>query len=279
MSDTLAVGATTRSHARSVRTFIFGAWSSTKVVREGTSGRKTASCSPSEPPAKTFDSERCFASWSRALVRVAEAGLLDSTWSPFTVGFVPSEAPDDPIPRRAERIESAMEKILERRSIPPVHDDGAKAFFSSKDFPPLDPEHLACLSRRVFDAVAIQPAFKELCDVLLGHGGLYVVAPPRSPDPDVDAILVGGRSFDATSVERVSGRALQCHRDVSRLWVEDPERVTIVVGYALCSDGLWRRHTWGFADDRVVETSERRLAYFGVPLSHEEATRFVSANG
>jgi hypothetical protein len=65
---------------------------------------------------------------------------------------------------------------------------------------------------------------------------------------------------------------------VSRLWLESPERFQIVTGYALSDDGLWRRHTWALEGERVIETTEPRVLYFGVRLEKEGAARFAKAN-
>lgn len=145
-------------------------------------------------------------------------------------------------------------------------------------FPPLAPERFAFLERRFAEAVTRQPALTRLREVLMRHGGLMLVA-PQTYDPDLDALLVYGRLLDASTTKLVLGRESDCHGNVSRLWRKRPEAIVIVVGYALSDDGLWRQHTWGAEAGYVIETTEPRLAYFGVPLSSEHAARFASANG
>lgn len=144
-------------------------------------------------------------------------------------------------------------------------------------FPPLPPAQLAFLEGRLNEDATRQPALRRLREVLIGHGGLMIVS-PRIYDPDVDDLLACGRLFDADGTKLMLGRASACHENVSRLWRNHPDEIVIVVGYALSDDGLWRQHTWGVEADCVIETTEPRLAYFGVSLSPEHADRFASAN-
>lgn len=71
----------------------------------------------------------------------------------------------------------------------------------------------------------------------------------------------------------------RCHENVSELWLEKKSGlVGIGVGYALSSDGLWRRHSWGSRDGEVVETTEPRTRYFGRVLVGADAKRFAEEN-
>lgn len=55
--------------------------------------------------------------------------------------------------------------------------------------------------------------------------------------------------------------------------------VGIGSGYALSADGLWRQHSWGILRDGILETTERRIKYFGLILQDERANRFARGNG
>ena len=144
-------------------------------------------------------------------------------------------------------------------------------------FAPLEPQREVFLAKRFDEAALKQPALRRLREKLLRLGGVALVAPPAR-DPDLDAVLAAGVAFEATNVKHVPGLDSQCHANVSRLWAEKSERLQIVTGYALSDDGLWRCHTWGLETDRVVETTEMRLLYFGVTLTTEGAARFAKAN-
>jgi hypothetical protein len=44
-------------------------------------------------------------------------------------------------------------------------------------------------------------------------------------------------------------------------------------------DGLWRQHSWGLLPSgQIIETTVRRLAYFGFTLNDEESKSFVKSN-
>lgn len=79
----------------------------------------------------------------------------------------------------------------------------------------------------------------------------------------------------------VRGRKSDCHRNCSILWKQNDNRLKLCPGYALSGDGLWRQHTWcwdvnEYGNGRVVETTEKRKAYFGVELSAAQAARFAA---
>jgi hypothetical protein len=70
---------------------------------------------------------------------------------------------------------------------------------------------------------------------------------------------------------------------VALLYARNPRRFRIVTGYALSDDGLWRQHSWlhdtaGFRRRHTIETTERRIRYFGVWLDEDEARAFVVGN-
>lgn len=85
------------------------------------------------------------------------------------------------------------------------------------------------------------------------------------------------------------GKPSQCHRNSCELWMNNRKQfqVNIATGYALSSDGLWRQHTWLIhryqtrtqSRMRLIETTEKRLGYFGFEMTAEEAMAFCSSNG
>ena len=56
-----------------------------------------------------------------------------------------------------------------------------------------------------------------------------------------------------------------------------------MTGYALSDDGMWRQHSWCICDageeyiedSIIIETTEKRLAYFGFIMDEEESEEFV----
>ena len=141
----------------------------------------------------------------------------------------------------------------------------------------ISPERLDFLKGRLDEAARRQPAILTLQDLLLELGGVTLVA-PLGIDPDIDAVVAHGRRFDASTARSVPGRDSECHGNVSRLWIQRRGRMSIVTGYALSEDGLWRSHTWGVEDERVVETTEPRILYYGVVLPAQVARKFAAAN-
>ena len=56
------------------------------------------------------------------------------------------------------------------------------------------------------------------------------------------------------------------------LLVRSRGSVRIAFGYALSTDGLWCQHSWGVdaEDGRIIETTERRVRYYGLILNDDE---------
>ena len=103
-------------------------------------------------------------------------------------------------------------------------------------------------------------------------------------EPDVKAILERGQLWYGDRVDMMSGEQSQCHRNCCELWLENKDRheVAIATGYALTKDGLWRQHTWLMLrrsrSVRVVETTTKRIAYFGFVMTTEQSEDFCSKN-
>jgi len=53
-----------------------------------------------------------------------------------------------------------------------------------------------------------------------------------------------------------------------------------MTGYAISADSLWRQHSWCYdrRRQRVVETTERRVAYLGFRMTVNEAVWFRDNN-
>lgn len=127
--------------------------------------------------------------------------------------------------------------------------------------------------------------FLTLHMLLVSIGGYETCFP--SIEEDMGIILERGRFYPGRSKMMV-GRPSQCHSNTAELWRINREShdVRICTGYALSDDGLWRQHSWLVHRywtgkqhrTRIVETTTKRLAYFGVELNDDESLEFVENN-
>jgi hypothetical protein len=121
-----------------------------------------------------------------------------------------------------------------------------------------------------------RPAFRTLIKILSEIDGDSAVVIPQK-DPDIHKIITRGTEFPLSGRKLWRGAGSQCHFNISSLYM-DGRIEFICTGYALAKDGGWRSHTWGLLDHRVVETTNRYLAYFGFVMSKREAQEFTEAN-
>lgn len=117
---------------------------------------------------------------------------------------------------------------------------------------------------------------QELKEILLDIGGWAACIP--GIEPDIEKIMTRGRRFPGKSI-MMKGEPSQCHSNSAFCWDENREISKICTGYALSRDGMWRQHSWVFTrDQRVVETTERRVQYFGFIMTEEECEQFLFDN-
>ena len=76
------------------------------------------------------------------------------------------------------------------------------------------------------------------------------------------------------NVRKSHGRPISCHHNVARQW-RSKRFSAIGTGFGLSADGLWREHSWGLTSKSIIETTQVRVAYFGVRLTGENAIRFT----
>jgi hypothetical protein len=113
---------------------------------------------------------------------------------------------------------------------------------------------------------------------LLALGGTRMI---YRYEPDLALLLRRGELFDEPT-EVVPGDPGQCHLNVARLWHEQRETLAIVTGYALSANGIWRQHSWlrrknpASEETRLIETTMKRVKYFGVLLTEAEAEAFYN---
>ena len=121
-------------------------------------------------------------------------------------------------------------------------------------------------------------ALAQLKKRLLGIAGYAVILP--NLETDVYKILQRGELFPL-KYKMMTGEPSQCHRNSALLWEANKDKVNLCTGYALSAHGgIWRQHSWCFhrADNKVVETTVGRIAYFGYAMTALEADLFLCEN-
>jgi hypothetical protein len=110
---------------------------------------------------------------------------------------------------------------------------------------------------------------------LLSFGGVFALV--LSAELDDENILSRGRLFRTKRLRMNLGRDSRCHWNVAALYTAK-SNIQICYGYGLSPDGLWRQHSWALDGRVIVETTERRVLYFGYVLNDTEAARYCFAH-
>lgn len=128
------------------------------------------------------------------------------------------------------------------------------------------------------DSIFDEGQHEDLKVKLLKIGGEAVILPVR--EPDKITLLTKGKQFSALGAVLKIGVPIQCHSNSAQLWHKYIDILKICTGYALSKDGVWRQHSWCYLNEysTVVETTTKRLAYFGVELDYDEAVKFYKYN-
>lgn len=137
------------------------------------------------------------------------------------------------------------------------------------------------LDRKIRDLVRESPMgrkLKKLHSTLLRIGGVHTCLPVI--EEDIDDILKRARTWVEPKIRMSRGQASRCHFNTSALWHENEDKLCICTGYALSDDGIWRQHSWCWweGQDSIVETTTRRVAYYGFVMDDDEADRFYYNN-
>ena len=117
---------------------------------------------------------------------------------------------------------------------------------------------------------------EKLKQKLLRIAGWAVVLPEK--EHDINEYFSRGKKLNGKSTLRL-GKPCQCHHNSSLLWLKSKEKIKICTGYALSKDGVWRVHTWGIENNKIIETTEKRILYYGYVLSRIESAFFCQVNG
>ena len=183
-------------------------------------------------------------------------------------------------------VEFKQERNIPLMRFDAKEDAGHKAFIHENAF--WETENLksaAAFARLNGGSEEEREKFLLLNQILLSIGGRETVF--YAVEEDMDAILTRGLYYKGTS-KMMRGRDNRCHSNVCDLWEQNhkDKDVSIATGYALSDDGLWRQHSWLVhryqtatqRRTRIVETTVKRVCYFGFEMTDAEAERFCQNN-
>lgn len=95
--------------------------------------------------------------------------------------------------------------------------------------------------------------------------------------------LLGNWAFLGKTTKKIKWLPSQCHYNSCRYYMEEQEKgnndVFIYTWYALSEDDLlWREHTWIVEKWKILETTVKRLDYYGIKLTWDDLEKFVFSN-
>ena len=122
---------------------------------------------------------------------------------------------------------------------------------------------------------AYKKGVTKLKEKLLKLGGKHVVM--SSYEEDLLKLLKRGKPLKGR-VKMMLGNPNECHRNSALCWDANRDQSQIATGYALSQDGYWRQHSWVMAGSKIVETTQKRVLYFGFKLTPQEAEVFLASN-
>jgi hypothetical protein len=120
---------------------------------------------------------------------------------------------------------------------------------------------------------------EKLQSTLLRFGGIDVV---DADNEDLAKILERAQLWYGDRIKMMKGRPSQCHANAAACWEANQGRAVLCTGFALSDDGLWRQHSWLIhvkpRRNRLVETTEKMVVYFGFCMTPDEAEEFAFQN-
>lgn len=111
---------------------------------------------------------------------------------------------------------------------------------------------------------ATHPHMKAIEDKLLNLvPQSFLLWHPKLSENACSILLERAEYWPAPGILFEPGEPSSCHDNVGALYSE--EKIdAMVTGFALSDDNLWRYHSWGLRGDKIIETTVKRLAYWGV---------------
>jgi hypothetical protein len=98
-------------------------------------------------------------------------------------------------------------------------------------------------------------------------------------EEDLIPLLERGQFWRGYKSRTMKGDHRRCHSNSAALWDVNRDKLTLATGYALSRDGMWRQHSWCVNDmSTVIETTEKRVLYYGFLMTPEEAEQFLLEN-
>lgn len=82
---------------------------------------------------------------------------------------------------------------------------------------------------------------------------------------EMDIIIKEGEYFTEQEVVLKEMRVSRCH-DNAQEYVNKNKNAIICSGFGLSEDGVWRPHSWVLENNIIIETTEKRICYFGMKL-------------
>jgi hypothetical protein len=119
---------------------------------------------------------------------------------------------------------------------------------------------------------------EQLAHKLLTEDGVVVLFFPEMEEVEnfQQKMLNRGELKDNSNLKNFDGMPSMCHANSAALWEVGKGKFSIVTGFGLSTDGIWRRHTWCVdINNDIVETTESRVLYYGIKLTNEESKSFV----
>lgn len=122
--------------------------------------------------------------------------------------------------------------------------------------------------------------YKKLERKLLSFGGIKVSFPKDLYLNEIKQIVNRGQFWYGNKSEKISGVPGKCHHNSAYTWSNYKDELVLATGFALDSKGTWVCHSWLIepTDNKsiILETTTKRIAYFGVVLNYEEALNEIS---
>jgi len=140
---------------------------------------------------------------------------------------------------------------------------------------PMDSEWLARCKSNGWTRDSIHSQYDDLKNRLLDVAGQAVCL---HKEPDILDIMRRGKFFRGYNATMMKGAPCKCHSNSAALWNQNRNVTHIATGYALTRDGMWRQHSWCMYGAGVVETTVKRLLYYGFVMTYDECVTFWMQN-
>jgi hypothetical protein len=154
----------------------------------------------------------------------------------------------------SDNLKWAVSRRAWMASLPKGNDDHGSFYDKPADL------RIARLARRLLDEGG-----KEVCVHFVADRDLCV------------RLTTAGFCMPTNKIKQVFGAISACHQNCAALYLKFPGEYSIGTGYGLSVDGIWRNHSWLVSvDGSILETTEKRIIYFGLVLGRAESQKFCS---